>query len=438
MSTEASTNKGFHFAWVIFIGCCAAYATAMGLVSSIAGIYMLPVSESIGVSRGDFALWITIKSFTGVAIMPLVGWLFSRMKSIKPLMIVGSLAMTIGIFGFSISRELWQFFCFAPLLGIGSTTFYTIAAPTLVQNWFGKKYRGKFLGIAAAFTGIGTFVWSPLFTFFLNTLGWSTTYMINAAFIFVLSFPFALVAIRTPEDKGLLPYGYDPAVDGKEENAEELKGAKVTTAVKCAAFWLMIFGALCVSLGAGFNNHQPAIAKETLAAVMDTGAAAMVGATMISTAAVGNLLGKIIYGFIVDRLGIKSTTLIFLIFFLCALLLWMFGSSVPVLLVGSFLFGTHNAIVSVAFPMIIRNLFGPKNFAKIWSWWSMPFTLMGGFSTSIIGYVYAFVGDTYATALVIGCGLVILAGILILAACAFIGKVKWDDDTPTPVETAAE
>lgn len=429
-------KRGFHYAWVIFVGCCCAYATAMGLVSSIAGVYMLPVSQAIDVPRGDFAMWITIKSFTGVAIMPLIGWLFSKMKNFNILMIIGSLAMTVGIFGFSQSSELWQFFCFAPLLGIGSTTFYSIAAPTLMQNWFGKKYRGKFLGIAAAFTGIGTFVWSPLFTYFLNTFGWQTAYMINAAFIFVLSFPFAILARRNPEDKDLKPFGYDPEVDEAEERVDLLPGSKVTTAIKSAGFWLMIFGALCVSIGAGFNNHQPAIATEALAAVMDPKAAAMVGATMISTAAIGNLLGKMAYGFIVDKLGLKLTTAIFVALMFCSLVIWNVADATPVLLVGSFLFGTHNAIVSVAFPMIIRQLFGPRNFSKVWSWWSMPFTLLGGFSTSIIGYLYAFVGSTYSTALIAGCVLVVCAGCLMLLAISFVGKVNWDD-TPEEAKSAA-
>lgn len=401
----------------------------MGLVSSIAGVYMLPVSESLGVGRGEFSLWITVKSFTGVILMPVIGRLYSKMQNINILLVFGSLCMTIGILGFSFSTELWMFYAFAPLLGIGSTTFYTIGAPTLIQAWFAEKHRGKFMGIAAAFTGIGTFVWAPLFTYFLQSFGWRTAYLINAIFIFVLTFPFALVAKRDPADKGLKPYGYDPnAVEEAKVKPDAKLGCKSTTAIKHVAFWLAIIGALALSVGAGFNNNQPGIAEERLVPlVMDESGAAMVGAMMISVAAVGNLLGKIIYGALVDKIGLKITTTVYIVLFGVAMILWIVTNNQFVLLVGSFFFGMHNAIVSVGFPMIIRGLFGGKNFAQIWSWWSMPFTLLGGFSTSIIGFVYAAVGSTYTFALMAGVGCAVLCGIGLLGACAFIGKVKWDD-----------
>ena len=335
--------------------------------------------------------------------------------------------MTVGIFGFSISTELWMFYAFAPLLGFGSTTFYSIASPTLIQNWFAKKHRGKFLGIAAAFTGIGTFVWAPLFTVILQNMGWRSAYMINALFILALTLWFAIVVKRTPQEKGLKPFGYVEGEEEAEAKSANEAGATRKTALKSVAFWLLMVGAIGCCLGAGFNNNQPGIAIEKLAPLMDAKAAGLVGAGMISTAAVGNLLGKIAFGAISDRLGVRPTSAIFIAMLAAAFLLWIFSGSTEMLLVGAFLFGTHNALISVAFPLIVRQLYGGKNFSSIWSLWSMPFTLLGGFSTSIIGFIYAGTGNSYTTSLWIGLIGVAVVAVCVMIACQFIGKIAWDD-----------
>ena len=90
--------------------------------------------------------------------------------------------------------------------------------------------------------------------------------------------------------------------------------------------------------------------------------------------------------------------------------------------------GTHNALVSVGYPLLVRNLYGNKDYAKIFSNLMTVNGLMGGFSGTIISFAYQLLGS-YHAALVGGMVLVALLGVMIVAACSFIGKIPWPEVT---------
>lgn len=198
-------------AWGILAACCAFYAGSMALTSSILGVYMLPVSESIGVTRAEFTFYMTIQGIATLAFLPIVGNLFNKAKNFSLLMSIGSIALAAGIFCFSFCSAVWQFCLFCLPIAFGMVCLYSVGGPTLITNWFAPKHRGKMLGIAAAFSGVGTFVWAPMFTAILQSVGWQTTYMVNAALSLVLTLPFCLfglpkIAAWQPlADKTILP-----------------------------------------------------------------------------------------------------------------------------------------------------------------------------------------------------------------------------------------
>lgn len=424
------TQKKFHYAWFILIACCCFYAGGMALTQLIAGVYMIPVSTAIGVSRGDFALWLTVNCIATVVTLPFWGRLLQT-KNVNVVVGIAAILETIGILGFSISNQLWMFFGFAILTGAGNAVMFVLAGPALIQNWFAEKYRGKMLGIAAAFTGIGTFIWAPLFTMLIQSMGWQTAYLINGILAGVLMIPMAFFVIKfKPEDKGLKPFGY---VEGEEEKSKaDLDGVSSKRAYKYVAFYAVALGIVFACLGMGYNSNQPGIAIEKLVGPLGwaTADASLLGATMISVAAVGNLLGKIVFGAIADRAGLKVSFTIFIILYILAFVLWLpsFGDSgmaSAFLLVGAFMLGTHNALISVGFPVLTRKIFGNKDYPKIWSIIAMPFQLVSGFGTALVAYIYGGTGS-YVASLYVGLVFVVICAICAFIALSYIGKIKWD------------
>ena len=182
----------------------------------------------------------------------------------------------------------------------------------------------------------------------------------------------------------------------------------------------------------GYNSNQPGIAVEKLVGPFGWLAAdaRMLGATMLSVAAVGNLLGKIVFGAIADKAGLKPAFTIYIIMYILAFVIWLpsMGDAtmaVALLLVGAFLLGTHNALISVGFPVLTRQIFGNKDYAKIWSVIAMPFQLVSGFGTALVAYIYGGTGS-YIASLYVGLIFVVIAGICAFVALRYVGKIKFD------------
>ena len=420
----SGTTK-MHYAWWIFIGCCFVNAASMAASISIVGVYLLPVSKSIGVGPGDWMLWMTICSVVSCIATSFWGQAIQT-KSINIVTTLSAVLLALAVFMFSFGNSVQWFYIWGGVLGLAMPCIATLTVPTLLGNWFGKKQRGKVLGIAAAFTGVGTFCWAPLFTMILQNLGWQTAYQINAALIIVCLVPWTLFVFKfKPEDKGLEPYGFDAKLAAEEADAMK-QGVSRSKALKTAPFWIMVFAILFTSIGMGFNSNQVAIATEAVGGIMGMESAAMLGASMISVAAVGNILGKIVFGVMQGKAGLKATFVTFVAAFFIGFALWAFVPASAALLIGAFLFGSHNALISVGYPLVVRNLYGNKDYSKIFSNLMTVNGLMGGISGTIISFVYQTLGS-YHAALIAAMVLIVIIGILIVAACSFIGKIKWDE-----------
>jgi len=291
--------------------------------------------------------------------------------------------------------------------------------PLLVGNWFAPSVRGRFLGIASAFTGVGTFIWAPSFTLIMQNFGIQTTYIANAILMAVLILPFSIFLFKfKPEDMGLKPYGHieEDSATTAAQSAADKAGISVSKAFKTPTFWLFMFAMLFMGIGMGFNSNQPKMAAEFLEGLMQPEAIALLGASMISVAAVGNILSKIAFGWVVDKLGIRPAFIVFIVLYFLAFATWLLFPSMQIMLiVGAFLLGTHNSLMSVGIPLAVRTFYGNRDFSKIYARIGVVAAVISGLGTSVVAYIVQFVGS-YTASNYVGIVFVIIMGTLLILA----------------------
>lgn len=424
------TKSGFNYAWVIFICSCLLAAGSMALTVSILGVFIGPASTAIGVKPPEFAMWATISGFISVATMPFWGQFLP--KATKACFLIGAILLIAAqiLFYLAISmKSVGVAIAAGCLVGAQMPILFTVGIPSIMGQWFVGHQRAKFLGIATAFSGVGTFVWAPLFAGIINELGPQTAYLIAAVLSAVLALPMGFLAVWDPASKGVKPVGF--VNDQVDNEADDLStGVSAKKAMATVAFWILLIAVGLGGLGMGYNSSQPAIAKAFLATPgMDEAALkglAMVGASMISAAALGNLLGKIAFGIICDKIGVRLTNAIFLILSLIAMLMWLFVPNQMVYLVAGFLFGTNNAVASVGLPLATRAVFGNKDYSKIWSRLCMISALIGGSATSAVQWVAQECGG-WTVAIYVGLAIYVVITIATWAAVGFAGKIKFDE-----------
>ncbi len=421
----AEQKQGIHYGWFIFIGCCCLAAGSMAITVSIIGVYLIPASTALGVTPGDFAMWATVSGLVSFITMPFWGQIMG--KHTRLCFTIGSLCLVSSILLIGFAPNLIVVIIGGCFTGASLPTLFTVGIPSLMGQWFVGKQRAKFLGICTAFSGVGTFVWAPMFTIIIQSIGVQGAYVINAIIAAVLTLPFALFVFKwSPEDMGLRPIGYVEGNEGQDTSKGTL-GVSAGRAMKSPAFWLLIIALGLCSLGMGYNSNQTTIADEFLGTILGTDGAALLGATMISAAAVGNIVGKIVFGFVCDKIGVRITNNLYLVFVIIAMIIWLFVPVSAAYVIAGFLFGAVNAVSSVGFPLACREIFGNRDYAKIWSRLSMPAAFLGGFSTSIVSYIAQFSGS-YANSIYAGIVIMIVVMVLFTLSLNFVGKLKFDEE----------
>ncbi len=434
----AEEKKGFHRAWLVFIGVCMMMAGGMGLVLNVMGNFFLPMATAFGLVNAEtgnpdvtqVTLIMTVYSYVMLVWLPFCGRLFDKVDA-RILFGISGIAIVAGLLLMNVWTEVWQIYISGALFGLAGPAIFLVGPSVLINNWFAPNQAGKFLGIASAFTGVGTFVWSPLFASIVASQGYKTGFTIEAVIAAVLILIPAFFFFRTrPEDCGLKPYGIEKETSNGGAVAKE--GVNGKFALGTVAFWAILIAAGLISLGGGYKSMMPT-------AVQSVGGKelAMLGATMISAAAVGNILGKIALGALSDKIGIKNAMAGFAcvsaIGFLL-MVLFMGNNQVPMLIAG-FCIGTADAMMSVGLPLVTRACFGDRCYSQIYSFMNMPIALLGGLGATFVALVASLTGGYQAA---YGCGIafdvVIAAGIIIACVTAKKFRDKWTADEPAKEE----
>ncbi len=422
--------RKFHPAWLILIACCFLQAGGLGIVINSVGIMIPSVLSDLQFSQGSFMLYLTIQGFCMAAAMPVMGRLLPKLN-IRLVVTVGMLLAAGSYAVMGQFTEVWQWYVAGPVLGVAATVFI-LPTPIMISNWF-KKSTGLAMGLAMACSGIAGAVVNPLGSYFIAAFGWRTTYALLAGIACALVLPFSLFVMRfKPADAGVAAYGAEETdatrTAGGHVASEELPGVSAAKAVKSLSFVCLFFVAGIISLNSSFMQLLP-----TLAATANL---ASIAAFLASAAMIGNIVGKLVLGWLNDKLGARNATICGLSIGVVSfvLLLMSLGGNAALAVAGASLFGAMTAMMQVSLPLVVRTAYGPKEYSIVYSYIGMATTLVGSVGLTLIGMSFdAF--KSYAPSIFIMMGSCVVAAVLLfigLALAKHLWKTKEPDPDPKP------
>ena len=420
----AEEKQGFHRAWLVFIGVCMMMAGGMGLVLNVVGNYFPVMAMAFGLQTPDggldvapVTLIMTVYSYVMLVWLLFVGKLFDKVDA-RILFGVSGLLIVVACLLLSIWTEPWQIYISGAMWGLAGPAIFLVGPSFLINNWFAPSQAGKFIGISSAFTGVGTFVWSPVFAGLIASMGYQTAWRIEACIAAVLILIPAFFFFRTrPEDVGLKPWGIEKEAENPKEEAKK-SGVSGKFALGTIAFWLILIAAGLISLGGGYKSLMPTAVQSIGGPDM-----AMLGATMVSAGAVGNILGKILLGFLSDKLGIRLGMLILIVInaigFACMFIFLPQCTSVEAaptafMLIAGFGIGIADAEMTVGLPIMTQTCFGTRCYGQIYSYMNMPIAILGGIGATFVAVV-ANVTGSFTNAYVCG-----IAFAVVILVCVFL------------------
>jgi MFS family permease len=215
-------------------------------------------------------------------------------------MTAGALATGVGLLGIAYAESLWQIgLIFATLLAFGGNTMTGLTAATIVVNWFEKR-RATALGLSQLGASLGGVVMAPVVAWLVAARGWRDAYAAMGIFALCAAPIIYALAVGRPEDRGLRPDGApdDPApAPSGSVTSKPAPPFRTADALRQPNLWL-------ISLATGLAfMATTALLNHIIAFGTDAGFSASRAAVLASLAAGGAALGKLLFGWLCDRIG---------------------------------------------------------------------------------------------------------------------------------------
>ena len=374
----------------------AAFLTVMTSSTPVAmGFLVIPGSEHFGVTTAQFLIYFTLFLITSALMFSVTGRLMSRF-GLKIVLTLSGILSALAWVGMAYSPNIYVFYIFAFVMGVGASGNNLLPSKTLVIGWHVHKRRGTVLGIVATGAAFGGLLIGLIFPGIMKAGGFVGGSLAIGAMIFICSVLPGLFLAKNPPRPG-------------EENADEGTIETTTKEGRKAAikgFGLTIFilsiGTFLFSLESAFGSVQAAV-YPTFG--IDLAAAGL----MISFYSMCGIVAKPLLGIMYDKLGIKvlfvAMTALFVLGLPSLALTLQLGLNLTYVFLA--IAALSLSIPTVIVPLIAVNAAGRERFATVYG-----FMLTGSFTGTGIGapawgLVYDLTGD-FTLAMYMGgaCGLI--------------------------------
>lgn len=346
MFTRASN---YFYGYVIVATCFFIQVVGWGIHNSF-GVFFAPFMEEFAWNRAVIAGAASISFLIcGVAGI-FMGGLNDRFGP-RRIMTASGLLMGAGYLLMAHVNSIWQLYLFYGLIvGMGVSGTDVVLLST-VARWFVRR-RGAMTGLIKVGTGLGMVIMPVFLKLLINGYGWRACFTVLGLMIMVSYVLLARFLVRDPGQKGLLPDNCRPADLTCIRTPDA--GSGLRQALGTRTFWMLCGVCFC----AIFSLYT--IMLHIISHVLDLGFSPGNAAGILSVIGGVSIAGRLLMGWIGDRLGARKALMICFIFILIALVLLQFATALWMLYGFAVVHGfAHGGFFSLMSPAV-ASLFGMR------------------------------------------------------------------------------
>lgn len=381
--------------WRVVLGAAIGGGTGASLLFFTFSLFIVPMSAELGGTRGDMA---TMQAVVGLGALasPLVGWAADRwgFRIVYTACALVTIATNLWVATLVSSLTLFAFAAMLfGLFGIGTGPL-TYTRP--VNAWFDRQ-RGMALGLSASGLALATIFMPPTLAALVDMHGWRAGYLALAALGLFLGLPAVLLLVRNEP----------PGMEGPVRAPSRVAVEGDRHFLRMPVFWLMVMSFVCMAIpGAGFVSQlSPILQEEGL-----TPTAAALG---LSAYALGQISGRLIGGFALDRIRPQIVGFLFTaVPALGFVFLWGTQGSFALALAAAFLIGIQQGAEIDLFAYLIARRFGMARYSSIYGWLLGLGWIGNGAGVLLFGWTHDLTGS-YVMMQLASAWLLLLGAILI-------------------------
>ena len=355
------TKRGFGaWGWFLLIFGFLIFFSNGGFFADGTNVIAPAVAERLGVDRTIILNMNSVAGIIGVIIAIIAGQVNQRIGPAKVAagcLILAGLGHIATGNAVSVPMYLIAMCCVGGGLSAGSF----VGIGTLVAMWFPRK-QGQAMSVVAMGSNFGTMVFVPLLTVLVGSLGIAVSSVICGVVAAVVGVIGAVMLRNTPQERGLYPDNVTEAECKANYAAaapeEDPHGWTVGKLLCTKETWL------CV-LSTGFLMLvQMGIMTQLVARNMEVGMNQALATGVMSAIAVIGVIGSVIIGRIVFKLGIKKAGVMTAVLYVVALLCNISGI-MPLVWISLVIIGFLGAAAPNLMNSIPGSVFGRVGYAKV-------------------------------------------------------------------------
>lgn len=387
---HATAPARIFYGWWMVLVSCITMAVGPILITGTFSIFIKPLAEEFGWSRGAISLAFSLVAFLIAFYAPVIGTFVDRFGPRK-VILCGAVVFGAGFCSFwFLTGSIWQLYGTYLLTASGGACLTSIPFATAIARWFVQQ-RGIALGLMGVGVFLGGMYAPPLVTYIIGVAGWRWAYVTLGLIIWLIALPMTTFFLTdSPHKVGLRPYG---------ENQEDAKSSLVTphhaqvrdftlTEAKATLpFWCMAvsFALLSGVLHGCITHFAPLLT--------DKGLIPQQAATALVLLSGMGVLGRIIAGYLVDRIAPHLVAAGLFFGVVIGLLAAFHASDLRYALVFAAMAGLGFGAETDLMPFLIGHHFGLASFGKIFGWLYGAFAFGGMLGPLLMGTTFDATGS---------------------------------------------
>lgn len=359
-STAAKRGRIHPAWWVAGVAFLALFAAAG--FRGAPGALMVPLHTEFGWSMSAMSLAVSLNLVLYGLVAPFAAAMMDRF-GLRRVVSTALTLVALGAAGSVFMTASWQLLVFwGVLIGGGTGSMALVLAATIAERWFTTR-RGLVMGVLTAGQATGQLAILPPVAAMAEGIGWRPASLVIGA-VALAVIPLAAWVLRDyPADRGVLPYGADPATyvaPGPARGGALRRAVEgLVFASKHPAFWaLAIAFAVC---GATTNGL---IGIHFIPSAHDHGMPAATAAGLLAVVGVFDILGTVASGWLTDRFDPRKLLAIYYSFRGVSLLLlpWLLSDRVHVsMIVFIVIYGLDWVATVPPTAALCRSIFGARS-----------------------------------------------------------------------------
>jgi len=385
--------------WVVFATICGLLVGAGPINVFTFGVFLKPITEDLGLSRGAFSAALTAHAAIAAIVLPIIGWLVDRWGA-RRIMLPGLLIYAAATASYALiqaSPLLFIFLIFA-LTGLVGGVQSPIPYAVVIAQWF-DHHRGLALGIGTAGVGLGVVVMPQVAALLIDAVGWRLAYVGLAVAVLLVAFPPVALFLREPPGFAVRARRpQHPAV-----TAAAVPGAAASEALRSWLFWglAIAFFLDVIAINGTLTHIVPLLTDRGIPRQIATAALSGTGFALI--------FGRILSGWCLDRLWGPYVAIAFFVLPMIGIAILISGAGGIAPFLGAIACGLGIGAEIDLMAFFTSRYFGLRDYAKLYGTMFGIFALGVGIGPAVSGasfdrshsYTPAFV--IFVIMLTVGC-----------------------------------